>query len=71
MDNLPQSPAPVNEPPPLLTTKDVARLLAVSPRKVWELSNCGELPPIRIGRAVRFDQKDVELFIKRRRKEGR
>ena len=70
MNNVPESPTPANEPSPLLTTKDVARLLSVSPRKVWQLLNCGELPVIRIGRAVRFDPKDIEVF-KRRRKGAR
>lgn len=37
----------------LLTVKEVAKLLGVSVRTVWEYTACGELPqPIKIGRKI-------------------
>lgn len=55
----------------LLTRKQVAERLALSPRKVWELANSTELPCVRIGRSVRFDLRDVEAFVERMKKGGR
>ena len=39
----------------LLDAKEAAALLNISGRKFWELTNTGEIPPVRVGRAVRFD----------------
>lgn len=54
----------------LLTRQQVAEMLALSPRKVWLLGNCGELPCVRIGRSVRFDLRDVEAFVESRKRKG-
>jgi excisionase family DNA binding protein len=45
--------------PPLLDIKEAAVILRICKRKVWELSNTGELPSVRIGRALRFDPTDL------------
>ena len=47
----------------LLTSREAAKALAISERKLWELTNCGIIPVVRIGRAVRYDPHDLELFI--------
>jgi hypothetical protein len=39
--------------PLLLRPAEAARLLAISPRKLWELTNAREVPSNRIGRALR------------------
>ena len=53
---------------PLLSPKDAQALLAIGSRKLWELTNCGEIPHLRIGRAIRYDVSDLEEWIERRKK---
>ena len=55
-----QTPAPDQRAPEpdrpdgsLLTEREAARLLAISPRKLWEMRNRSEIAHVRIGRAVR------------------
>lgn len=45
-----------------MTAQEVADLLGVSSRKVYELCQSGRLQGYRYGRAVRFDLADVEAF---------
>lgn len=55
---------PDNAPPPLLVNAEAAaRMLGIGTRKLWSLSNSGRLPVIRIGRAVRYDVRDLVAFI--------
>lgn len=49
----------------LLTEREAARALAVSPRTVWALADSGQLLVVRIGRAKRYDLRDIENLIKR------
>jgi excisionase family DNA binding protein len=51
----------------LLTAREVAALLAISPRKLWELTASGTVACVRIGRAVRYDPRDVEAWILRQK----
>ena len=45
----------------LLTVRQVARLLQVSPRQVWRLARTGALPPpLKIGGATRWRAADIE-----------
>ncbi len=48
----------------LLTARQVAEQLAVSQRFVYDLAARGELPSIRMGSVVRFDQGDVDNYLK-------
>jgi len=50
---------------PLLTVRDVAHLLNVSPRTVWRLVSTGDLPrPIRLGpRTCRWRPADVARLV--------
>jgi len=63
LDDLPL-PAPE---PLLLRPAEAARLLAISPRKLWELTNAREVPSIRIGRALRYPTEDLRSWIAERR----
>ena len=56
--------------PLLLKPDDVAKALAISPRKLWELTNTGEIPCVRIGRALRYSPNDLRAWVEKR-KEGR
>jgi excisionase family DNA binding protein len=47
----------------LLIRNEVAEILKVSSSQVRDITYEGKLPVIHIGRAVRYDPKDVETFI--------
>lgn len=49
--------------PALITSAQAADRLGVSQRMVWELAKRGDLPVVKIGRAVRFDPLDIEQFV--------
>lgn len=50
---------------PLLTYREAAKVLGVTPRTVWTLVQAGTLPAVRFGRSVRIDQADLRRFIER------
>ncbi len=52
----------------LVDTKEAARMLAVSPRKLWGMTFEDEpaLPHVRCGRLVRYSVADLESFIESR-----
>jgi hypothetical protein len=39
----------------LVKPSDAAEALSISPRKLWAMTNSGEIPCLRLGRAVRYD----------------
>ena len=47
----------------LINAKDAAGSLAISPRKLWELTNCGDIPRVRIGTRVLYDPRDLQEYI--------
>lgn len=47
----------------LVRTAEAAELLAISERKLWELTNCNDIPHLRIGRAVRYRWLDLIQWI--------
>ena len=47
----------------LLKAKDAATALAISPRKLWELTNTGDVRCVRIGKSVRYAVDDLREFI--------
>jgi len=49
--------------PHLLTRRQAAAFLAISPRKLDSLVAGGDLPRIKIGSCVRFDRADLDVFI--------
>jgi len=53
----------------LLTELEAARLLGVSQRTVWALGARGEFPVIRIGRAKRFDRRDILHWIEQQKRD--
>ena len=55
---------------PLLTVKEACVVLAISARKLWEMTNRGEIPHVRIGRSVRYDPEDLPAWIERRKNKG-
>lgn len=53
------------EPTPslLLTARDVQSLLKIGRQKLWEMTNAGTLPCVRIDRAVRYRRETIEQWI--------
>ena len=47
----------------LLTARESARMLSVSERTLWSLTNDGAIPAVRIGRRVLYSPEDLEGFI--------
>lgn len=50
---------------PLLTDRDVARVLAVKPDTVRRWAAQGELPSVRLGRLLRFRGEDIAAWVSR------
>ena len=61
---------PVPNSTQLLKAPEAARLLAIGTRKLWELTNRGEIPHVRIGRAVRYDGRDLDAWIEKHKQCG-
>ena len=56
--------APHGAPPPLLVnSKTAAKMLAISPRKLWALGVSGELTRVKIGGRVLFSIEALKKFI--------
>jgi excisionase family DNA binding protein len=54
----------------LLPAGAVAEILGLSRQHVYTMAASGELPSIKLRGAVRFDQADVDRFIREHRREG-
>ncbi len=47
----------------LITAKQLAKLLSISPRTVWRLRSAGKLPmPVTFGGSVRWRLSDIALW---------
>ncbi len=47
----------------LVTARQAAKMLSVSERTLWGLSDAGEIPRVKIGRAVRYSVDDLKRYI--------
>ena len=47
----------------LLTEREAASLLRISPRKLWEIRMQGQIPFVRIGRAIRYSRDELASWI--------
>ena len=65
--SLSQSEATVATQTRLFTRQRAAVYLAVSVRKVDQLTACGDLPRVTFGRAIRFTKDDLDKLIEERR----
>lgn len=50
-----------------LNVRQVAELLGVSDKHIYELVAQGKLPAFRVGKAVRFDPQDVADWLRKRK----
>ena len=51
----------------LTTASQAADILCISERKLWDLTNRGEVPVVRIDRSVRYDVKDLLDWIEEKK----
>jgi excisionase family DNA binding protein len=54
--------------PMLLTTRQAARSLNLSERTLYAITKRGDLPVVRIGKAVRYDPADIRVWIESAKK---
>lgn len=55
---------PATEPARLLDVRAVAKLLQVSSRHIFRLSDGGKMPrPLKLGGAVRWDRDEIQRWI--------
>lgn len=48
----------------VMTVSEVAEYLRVNPQTVYRKAKAGELPAVRIGRAIRFRRTELESWLK-------
>ncbi len=53
-----------------LRPKDAARALGISPRKLWELTNAGRIPCVRLGSAVVYPVDVLRAWLAAQAKGG-
>jgi predicted DNA-binding transcriptional regulator AlpA len=53
--------------PLLLRPCEAARILALSPRKLWTLTNMGSIPSVRIDGCVRYAPEDLRQWIQKQK----
>lgn len=54
-------------PPMLLKPRDAAKLLVISPRKLWALTAAHQIEAVRIDRSVRYSVESLHRFIESRK----
>jgi excisionase family DNA binding protein len=54
----------------LVTPKEAAAILSISPRKLWSLTASGEIPHLKIGRSVRYPIEDLKDWISSKKNGG-
>ena len=55
----------------VMTVSEVAEYLRVNPQTVYRKAKAGEMPVVRIGRAIRFRRTELETWLKHPPAEGR
>ena len=48
----------------ILTVSEVAEYLRINPQTVYRKAKAGELPAVRIGRAIRFRRAELDAWLK-------
>ncbi len=54
----------------LMKCRDAARYLCISERTLWTLQNEGKVRAVKMGRLIRFDPEDLDLFIEQCKNRG-
>jgi len=61
---------PTTEPALLLSPRQAAAMLGISPRTLWGLTAADEIPHVRIGRRVLYSRESLAAWIARRERGG-
>jgi hypothetical protein len=56
--------------PLLVDEREAARLLNISPRKMWQLAASGAIPIVRIDSCKRYDLLDLQSYINAQKSGG-
>ncbi len=48
----------------LVDAGEAARILSIGKRKLWSETNCGNIPSVRIGRAVRYSVESLREYVR-------
>lgn len=59
-----------NTPVLLVDEPTAAKMLCISPRKLWGLAEAGDIPSLKIGRLKRYHVSDLLVWIERQKKGG-
>jgi excisionase family DNA binding protein len=54
----------------LVNARQAAKALAISERKLWEMTKNGEIPHVPVGRAIRYDPRDLRAWVEAQKKSG-
>ena len=54
----------------LLKPAEVAEMLSICPKKLWELMDSGQIPHLRVGNAVRYPASGIQDWIRQRVEES-
>lgn len=65
----PQTPRP-HVTPLLVAPREAAKMLSVCERTLFALTKSGDIPAVRIGRAVRYSVEDLKAWIKKKCGDG-
>ncbi len=55
----------------LVAASEAARLLGISTRTLWTLTDQGEIPAVRIGRSVRYRPESLRRYAQAREEKAR
>jgi len=55
----------------LLTPQEIADCLGVKPSTIYQWTHQGFIPHIKLGRLLRFKEKDVGIWLEKRTAQGR
>lgn len=56
--------------PLLVDARTAARMLSISPRLLWALTNRGEVPHVRVARRVLYSPADLASYIEAQKRRG-
>lgn len=60
------------EGPRLVRARDAAQMLAISERKLWEITSPrGPIPCVRLDKAVRYDIDDLRVWVDKQKSKQR
>ena len=56
------------KPPLALRSRDAAKALGISPRKLWQMTKDGQIPFVKVGRVVLYPTAELRDWLSRKAK---